>query len=91
MRAYAEWGPDGVSLKPSDGLTADEAIVFDYVSALLTTKRVPAEKFQAALDMLGPRALMDLTATAGYYCMLACVMDACEVVPPAGTEHALPV
>ena len=40
--------------------------MFDYVHALLTTRRVPEATFRAALDWLGVRGVTDLTATVGY-------------------------
>jgi 4-carboxymuconolactone decarboxylase len=63
------------------GLTEQEALVFNYVSALLTTKRVPADAFKAVLSWLGEQGLINLTATAGYYSMLACTLNACAVMP----------
>ena len=46
--------------------------------------------FARALERLGTRSVTDLTATAGYYSMLACVMNAAEMLPDEGTPHLLP-
>ncbi len=73
-----------------DGLSADEALVFGYVSALLRTGRVPDDAFAEAKERFGVRTLTDLTATAGYYSMLACALNAAEVLPDPGTPHLLP-
>ena len=73
-----------------DGLSGDEALVFRYVSSLLENGRVPADVFQQALERFGTRTVTDLTATAGYYSMLACVLNAAEVVPDAGVPRLLP-
>lgn len=73
-----------------DGLSADEALVFGYVSALLRTGRVPGGAFADAKERFGVRTLTDLTATAGYYSMLACALNAAEVLPDPGTPHLLP-
>ena len=63
------------------GLTEREAIVFTYVHELLTNRRVPEATFQAALDWLGRQGLTDLTATTGYYSLLACTLNAYDVQP----------
>ena len=73
-----------------DGLSADEALVFGYVSALLRKGRVPDDAFAEAKERFGVRTLTDLTATAGYYSMLACALNAAEVLPDPGTPHLLP-
>ncbi len=72
------------------GLTGSEATIFTYVSELLTNKRVPKEAFQAALDLLGRQGITDLTATAGYYSMLACTLDAFAVWPGPERQPLLP-
>ena len=64
--------------------------MFDYVHALLTMRRVPEATFRAALDWLGVQGVTDLTATVGYYSMLACTLDAFEMAPPADAPQ-LPV
>ena len=73
-----------------EGLTEREALVFGYVHALLTTRRVPEATFRAALDWLGVQGVTDLTATVGYYSMLACTLDAFEMASPADAPQ-LPV
>lgn len=73
-----------------DGLSGDEELVFRYVSSLLEKGRVPDDVFQQAQERFGTRTVTDLTATAGYYSMLACVLNAGAVTPDAGTPHLLP-
>ena len=63
------------------GLNEQEAVVFSYVDSLLKAKRVPSDTFQKALAMLGNQGITDLTATAGYYSLLACVLDSFAVSP----------
>ncbi len=72
------------------GMTDAEAAVFGYVSALLSTGRVPDDVFREAHRALGTRTVTDLTATAGYYSMLACVLNAAEVTPEEGRVWLLP-
>ncbi len=43
-----------------------------------------------AKERFGVRTVTNLTATAGYYSMLACVLNAAEVIPDPGTPRLLP-
>ena len=73
------------------GLTDQESVVFNYVSELLATHRVSDAVFAKAMDTLGRQTTVDLTATAGYYSMIACALDAFEVRPEEdGRESLLP-
>lgn len=70
-----------------DGLLPAEAEIVGYVTELLGGHRVPEPAFQALRQRLGERGLVELTATAGYYSMIACVLNAFEVAPEAGAEE----
>ncbi|MBI4592842.1 MAG: carboxymuconolactone decarboxylase family protein [Candidatus Rokubacteria bacterium] len=72
------------------GLTAEEALVVSYVRQLLAAHRVDEPTFAALRDRLGVERLVELTATVGYYAMLACSLNAFEVLPPP-EDDALPV
>jgi 4-carboxymuconolactone decarboxylase len=72
------------------GLTPDEALVVSYVAQLLRAHRVEEETFGALERRLGRRGLVELTATVGYYGMLACTLNAFDVTPADG-EDSLPV
>ncbi|MEX2430732.1 MAG: carboxymuconolactone decarboxylase family protein [Dehalococcoidia bacterium] len=72
------------------GLTEQERIIFSYVDALIRTRRVPNDVFTQALEWLGRQGVTDLTATAGYYSLLACTLDAFAVMPPPETPPLLP-
>ncbi len=72
------------------GLTADEAQIVDYVRQLLRDHRVDAATFDALRERLGLERLVELTATAGYYGMIAATLNAFEVTPPEG-DDLLPV
>jgi 4-carboxymuconolactone decarboxylase len=69
---------------PLDALTDEERTIVRYARELLLQHRVSDESFAAAHAMLGDRGVTDLTATVGYYSMLACALNAFEVEPPAG-------
>lgn len=70
-------------------LTNDERLVVTFVQELIRKHRVPEDTFQMALKRFGIEQLVDLTATIGNYCMLACVLNAFEVQPD--TVPLLPV
>lgn len=67
--------------KAPKGLTQDEAVVVRYVKELLRNHRVSDATFEEALEKFGVQKLTDLTATVGYYSMMACVLNAFEVEP----------
>jgi len=72
------------------GLTADEAEVVEYARQLLRAHRVDEALFGRLQERLGLQGLVELTATVGYYAMIACTLNAFEVTPPAA-EDRLPV
>ena len=71
---------------PLDGLPAGERVVIQYGRELLRTNRVSDHTFAAARNRFGVRGVTELTATVGYYVMLACTLNAFEVEPDAGAE-----
>jgi 4-carboxymuconolactone decarboxylase len=69
---------------PSSELTPDEALIVDYGRQILRDKKVTPETFEAAHKRFGDRGLVDLTALFGYYAMIACTLNAFEVLPGEG-------
>lgn len=65
-------------------LTAEEAMIVGYGRELLREHRVSDGTFAAAKAALGERGVTELTATIGYYGMLACALNAFEVEPAEG-------
>lgn len=70
----------------TDGLTPDEALIVRYVTLLFRRHRVEQATFDALRARLGVDGLVELTATVGYYGMLACTLNAFDVMPEAGAE-----
>ena len=68
------------------GLGPDEAEVVDYVTALLRARRVAEATFTALRRRVGTQGLVELTTTAGYYSMIACVLNAFDVQPEPGAD-----
>ncbi|MDO8671116.1 MAG: carboxymuconolactone decarboxylase family protein [Dehalococcoidia bacterium] len=67
-----------------DSLTDEEAMIVAYGRELLGKHRVTTETFEAVRSSLGDKGTIELTATLGYYTMLACVLNSCEVPAPSG-------
>lgn len=70
-----------------DGLRDDDAEIVRYVSQLLGTHRPDAGTVAALRARVGVQGLVELTATIGYYAMLACTLNAFDVRPEAGEEE----
>lgn len=66
-------------------LDSEEARLVTYVQQLLHRHRVDEPVLQELLHRLGVNGLVELTATIGYYAMLACTLNAFDiahVTPP---------
>ena len=70
---------------PNDGdvdvLDAAHALVIHYGREILTRHRVDDATFEAARARYGAQGVIDLTATFGYYALLATALNAAEVRP----------
>ena len=62
-------------------LTEDEALIVAYGREILREHRVSDGTFAAAKAQFGEQGVTELTATIGYYGMLACALNAFEVRP----------
>ena len=69
------------------GLTDDEAEIVRYVEQLLVAHRTDDRTVAALRERFGVQGLVELTATIGYYAMLACTLNAFEIQPEAGEEQ----
>lgn len=72
------------------GLTAGEAPIVLYVTQLLGAHRVDEATFAAVRERLGVPGTVELTATAGYYAMIACALNAFDLTPDAAAEPLPP-
>ena len=70
-----------------DSLTADESLVVGYGREMLRDKRVSDATFNAAKARFGVQGVTELTATMGYYGMLACALNTFEVEPAPDAER----
>ena len=69
------------------GLTEAEAAVVGYVGQLLVEHRTDDATIAALRGRLGVQGVVELTATIGYYAMLACTLNAFDVRPDPGEEE----
>jgi 4-carboxymuconolactone decarboxylase len=70
--------------RPTAGLHRREALIVDTVRAVYRAHRLTAEEFARAESELGRQGLIELVTLAGYYGMIAGVLNAYEVDLPAG-------
>ena len=73
--------------RPVEGEHQD---VILYVQALVREHRAPEALFQRLQSRFGSKGMLELTATVGYYSMMAAVLNGFEVEPEAGAD-ILPV
>jgi 4-carboxymuconolactone decarboxylase len=76
---------DAVALgrRPAD-MSSDEAIVYEFVTDLLSTGHVSDPKYAAAIDRFGERGVMDLVGAVGYYSLVSMVLNVAQVPLPEG-------
>src|SRR3982750_3030268 len=73
------------SKRPS-GMAEDEALVYDFVTELTTTQKVSDETFARAKKVFNDQQIVDLTAVAGNYIMVAMMLAMAEETVPPGRE-----
>ena len=77
--------------KRPSGMAEDEAVVYDFVTELTTTQKVSDETFARAKKAFSDQQIVDLTAVAGNYVMVAMVLAMAEQSVPPGKEEPFKV
>ena len=72
--------------RPSN-MAEDEALVYDFVTELTTTKKVSDETFARARKLFNDQQIVDLTMVAGNYVMVAMLLAMAEQTVPPGKEE----
>jgi 4-carboxymuconolactone decarboxylase len=67
-------------------MAGDEAVVYDFVTELTTTQKVSDETYARAKKAFNDQQIVDLTAVAGNYVMVAMVLAMAEETVPPGKE-----
>jgi 4-carboxymuconolactone decarboxylase len=84
LAAQAGVGEDGIAaIRDGREPVGEVREIVRYVRTLIRSHHVGAAEFDALLARLGPRDLIALTATVGYYVMLAYLLNAFEVTTDA--------
>lgn len=65
----------------------EEAVVYDFVTELTTTRKVADETFVRARKVFSEQQIVDLTAVAGNYVMVAMMLAMAEQTLPLGKEE----
>jgi 4-carboxymuconolactone decarboxylase len=72
-------------------LSADEALVYELISELLTDRDISDATYEAAKGRFGERAIVELIATAGYYGFVSLVLNAARTPVPEGGARLPPL
>jgi 4-carboxymuconolactone decarboxylase len=67
-------------------LAEDEAVVYDFVTELTTTQKVSDQTYARANKVFNDQQIVDLTAVAGNYVMVAMLLAMAEQTVPPGKE-----
>jgi 4-carboxymuconolactone decarboxylase len=67
-------------------MAEDEAAVYDFVNELTTTQKVSDETYARTKKVFNDQQIVDLTAVAGNYVMVAMVLAMSEQTVPPGKE-----
>jgi len=68
-------------------MAEDETVVYDFVTELTTTKKVTDETYARAKKVFNDQQIVDLTALAGNYVMVAMLLAMAEETVPPGKEE----
>jgi len=68
-------------------MAEDEAVVYDFVTELTTTRKVSDETYARAKKVFNDQQIVDLTAVAGNYVMVAMLLAMAEQTVPPGKEE----
>jgi len=72
------------------GMAADEEIVYDLLTESLQNKSVSDVTYDRAVKQFGEQNLVDLIAIAGYYALLAMMLNVARTELPEGKTPGMP-
>jgi 4-carboxymuconolactone decarboxylase len=72
------------------GMAVDEEIVYDVLTEALQNKSVSDVTYERGIRQFGEQNLVDLLAIAGYYAMLAMLLNVARTPLPEGREPGMP-
>jgi 4-carboxymuconolactone decarboxylase len=77
--------------KRPSGMAEDEAVTYDFITELTTTKQVSDAMFARARKVFNDQQIVDLTAVAGNYVMVAMTLAMAEQTVPPDKEEPFKV
>ena len=75
--------------RPS-GMAKDEEVVYDLLTEALQNRSVSDATYERGIAQFGEQNLVDLLAIAGYYAMLAMMLNVARTPLPEGREPGMP-
>lgn len=75
--------------RPTD-MAVDEEVVYDVLIEALQNKSVSDVTYERGIKQFGEQNLVDLLAIAGYYAMLAMLLNVARTQLPEGKEPGMP-
>jgi 4-carboxymuconolactone decarboxylase len=69
-----------------EALSADEAIVYDFITELLRLQNVGDDTYARARDRFGEAGIVDMVGVAGYYSFLSMMMNTARTAVPADSD-----
>jgi 4-carboxymuconolactone decarboxylase len=73
--------------KGTEHFSSEDAQIVSFVREMLHSHRVAETTYQAVYARLGERGMVELTATIGYYAMLACTLNTFDVATATAPEE----
>ena len=65
--------------KETESFSSEDAQIVSFVREMIHGHRVSESTYQAIYGRLGEKGMVELTATIGYYAMLACTLNTFDV------------
>ena len=72
------------------GMAQDEEVVYDLLTEALQNRSVSDVTYERGLKQFGEQNLVDLLAIAGYYALLAMLLNVARTPLPEGKEAGMP-
>ncbi|MEX0827845.1 MAG: SDR family NAD(P)-dependent oxidoreductase, partial [Haliea sp.] len=70
--------------RDAEHFSFEDAQIISFVREMVRSHRVSETTFQALYGRLGERGMVELTATIGYYAMLACTLNVFDIMTATG-------
>ena len=72
-----------------DGMSADEAAVYDFCIELHRNRSVSDPTYARALEQVGEQGIMDMIGLSGWYTLVSMTLNTARISPPADATQRL--